>query len=27
MVVNVALLDGDRTIAAASADPIAKETF
>jgi myo-inositol-1(or 4)-monophosphatase len=27
MVVNVALLDGDRTLAAASADPIAQETF
>lgn len=27
MVVNVALLDGDRTVAAASADPIARETF
>ncbi|MFK4087535.1 inositol monophosphatase family protein [Kribbella sp. NPDC020789] len=27
VVVNVALLDGDRTVAAASADPIARETF
>lgn len=27
MAVNVALLDGDRTLAAASADPIAQETF
>ncbi|MEV0788018.1 inositol monophosphatase family protein [Kribbella sp. NPDC050459] len=27
MVVNVALLDGERTIAAAAADPVAQETF